>query len=140
MPRFTNPCVGYVFTGLFLFRAKTSKDLIVAATSKEHIEGEVLLFPWYTYRRVENAISRLQKQLVGIPPVNLNVVSYTPELANEMAKDSLAKARLTRDHILHMLTAGKNVNSAQLQVAETEADAVVDRMIKANQKASQAVA
>ena len=141
MPRSElNPCVGYVYTGQFLLRAKVAKDLVMSANGLTHIEGEVGLFPWYTYRRIENAISRLQQQKVLAGDANLNIVAYTPELQAELKKDSIAAARLTRDHILHMLTAGKNVQPADLPAYEQKADAFLERMEKANAKTKEAAA
>lgn len=135
------PCVGYVYTGQFLLRAKTVKDLVVYGTGNTHIEGEVSLFPWYTYRRVENAIARLQEKKILQKDTSLNLVAYTPELVAELKKDPLAKARLTRDHILHMLTAGQTHLTAQdLEAYGKRADAMFERMVKANEKASQSAA
>lgn len=140
MPRFDNPCVGYVYTGQFLLRAKVVKDRIVSANGLTPIDGEVALFPWYTYRRVENAVARLEKQHGhNKGDVYLNIVPYTAELAAELKKDSLAKARLTRDHILHMLTAGKGLETPeQIAPYEQKADQILERMQKAAEKAAAA--
>lgn len=137
MPRFDNPCVGYVFIDPFLFRAKVKRDLVVTANGETHIEGPIDSFKWYTYRRIENAISRLQKAEKMPKDGQLNLVVYSPDLADELKKDSLAVARFTRDFILHMLTAGKGVTAAELPDYEAKADAIFDRMLAANKKTTE---
>lgn len=136
------PCVGYVYTGAFLLRAKVQKDLIVAANGLTHIDGEVPLLAWYTYRRVENAVARLHHNRIP-GDFNLNIVAYSPELQAELKKDSLAKPRLTPDHIFHMLTAGKFPRGhvptdEELKPYLEQRDAFMERMQKANEQATKA--
>lgn len=100
------PANGFVFDGALFYRAKVKDDLIVTEATNVPIAGEPSLLVWYTKREFQNALARVQATLSPNTQGavhNINIVAPSPELLREL---KAASARLTRDHVLHMLTAG----------------------------------
>jgi hypothetical protein len=133
------PCVGYVFDGTILQAARIdSQYQIVTEVGGAPIDGEPALMPWFTKRRVENALRYLQERHPGFHP-NLSTVVYADVKAT-LERDRKASPRLTRDHILHMLTAGRKVTAADLPAYEDQADKMFDLIEDASRPAQAATA
>lgn len=111
---------GYVFDGTVLHRARILNDRIVNVGTRQPIDGEPDQLPWLTYRRVENAVSRLAAASKPTIYADLNTIPYSPALMLELSKDRLSIARQTRDFIVKLL-----------RVDAATADAMTQRLIDA---------
>lgn len=128
------PGNGYVFDGVAFWRAKVKRDIIVTQETEVPVEGEPSLLVWYTKHEFSNAVARMEAKLDAAGKAvshNTNLVFPSPELAAELKK---ATPRLTRDHILHMLTAGIEhargfaFSADEIAAYNAKADAMVARL------------
>lgn len=125
------PCEGYVFDGALLLRARVDNtDLVVNDVTGEAIGIIPSLAPWYTRREVQNAVARYQQKYPS-DQIKLSAIAPTPQF---MAELKSGHPRATRDHILHLLTAGKrkvlgrDFTAQEISDYEAQADSYAERI------------
>jgi hypothetical protein len=97
---------GYAFDGLVFQRAAVNRnhEVVNKETGAPLAIEPVLLF-WYTRREFQNAIAYCQAR--GEMPRDLSLVSVAPNPHLMARLKDTGHLRSTEQHILHMLTAGR---------------------------------
>jgi hypothetical protein len=140
------PCQGYVFNGLLFERATVdSKDRVINAGNRTQIQMDPALMVWYTRREFQNAIAYCQARGTVAKDLDLNTVVPNKALIARLSDPDYGHLRTTRDHVLHMITAGvervlgREFTPAERAEYERRADAYAARLNKAAAAAIAAV-